>query len=106
MSLCFKSGNFVFGLQQEILQALDIAASIWPVDLWVTSTRWNDKHKWSSLHYSGHAVDLRTRNLTEKQINDVTAELRLKLGKDYDVVIEGNHIHMEYDPKEPATHKV
>lgn len=56
------------------------------------------KHGTNSLHYSGNAIDLRTRNLTEDQIDDIASDLQSRLGNDYDVVIEPDHMHVEFDP--------
>jgi len=51
-----------------------------------------------SLHYSGNAIDLRTRDLSNNQRQCTTERLRDALGSDYDVINEGDHIHVEYDP--------
>lgn len=53
-----------------------------------------------SLHASGNAADLRTRNLPVQVLPDLVKALQLALGPQYDVVLESDHIHMEYDPKE------
>jgi hypothetical protein len=58
----------------------------------------NGTHSPNSLHYSGNAVDLRTRDLTQAQINNIVENLQEQLGDDYDVIFEGDHIHIEYDP--------
>jgi len=58
----------------------------------------NGRHSANSLHYSGNAVDLRTRDMTEEQRQQAVEDLRNELGDDYDVVDEGDHIHVEYDP--------
>lgn len=61
----------------------------------------NGRHEPGSLHPSGNAVDLRTRNLTPAQIRRIAEELRRVLGDDYDVVVKRDHIHVEYDPQPP-----
>lgn len=53
-------------------------------------------HMPGSLHYSGLAVDVRLPGILD---DEVVKRLRTRLGKDYDVVIERTHIHVEYDPK-------
>jgi hypothetical protein len=58
----------------------------------------NGRHSTNSLHYSGNAIDLRTRDLSSSQTSDVTQQLRDSLGDSYDVINEGDHIHLEYDP--------
>jgi RHS repeat-associated protein len=58
----------------------------------------NGTHGANSLHSSGNAIDLRTRDLSPSQISQVVDMLRNALDSDYDVINEGNHIHIEYDP--------
>jgi hypothetical protein len=58
------------------------------------------QHGAESLHYSGRAVDLRTRHLNESQIVFVVEKLNELLNADFDVVRESDHLHIEYDPKE------
>ena len=57
------------------------------------------KHMEGSLHYKALAVDLRSRHVAADALPKIVYELRGRLGKDYDVIIEGDHIHAEYDPK-------
>jgi len=58
----------------------------------------NGMHKTGSLHYSGNAIDLRTRDLTISEKSRVAQLLKEILGDNYDVVVEKTHIHVEYDP--------
>lgn len=58
------------------------------------------RHSLKSLHYSGNAIDLRT--IVHDPAYDwdrVAKEIRQKLGEDYDVINESNHIHLEYQPR-------
>ena len=65
-----------------------------------TVTSLNDsKHSFKSLHYSGCAADLRTRDLKGITPEEMKVRLKDALGKDFDVVVESDHIHVEYDPK-------
>ncbi|MBI4379503.1 MAG: hypothetical protein HY578_10450, partial [Nitrospinae bacterium] len=57
----------------------------------------NVVHGANSLHYSGNAIDLRIRDLSPSQIPQIVNGLRNALGSDYDVILEGDHIHIEYD---------
>jgi len=100
VAISFKPGVRLFGLQPEILWALDQCVDVWPTDVTVTSAR-GDKHSRQSLHYSGNAVDLRTRNLNDEQIRATVLKLKQVLGKRFDVLFEsGNHIHIEHQPKD------
>ncbi len=55
------------------------------------------KHMPTSRHYYDAAVDLRIWDLTEKE--KCVLEMRGAIGSEYDVVLESDHIHLEYDPK-------
>jgi uncharacterized protein YcbK (DUF882 family) len=56
-------------------------------------------HRGDSKHYSGNAFDLRINNVLKLHVKSIFEELRVKLGNDFDVVLERDHIHVEYDPK-------
>lgn len=51
-------------------------------------------HSAGSLHYNGNAFDFR------KHVKITKKDIKFVLGKQFDVVIESNHIHVEFDPKE------
>jgi hypothetical protein len=61
----------------------------------ITST-YEGNHSPSSLHYGNLAVDFR---LPKKKADDLISAIRSRLSQDYDVVLETDHIHVEYDPK-------
>lgn len=54
------------------------------------------EHMTSSLHYTGAGADF-ISDLTENR-DEWLAELRKRLGPDFDVVDEGDHVHIEYQP--------
>jgi len=57
------------------------------------------RHSKKSLHYDGKAVDLRTRWFSDPKA--VVYECKRALGNspDIDIILEKDHIHMEYQPK-------
>lgn len=61
------------------------------------------KHQPGSLHYKGFAWDIRTFNIPKDKLEEIRLLLKTKLGDDYDVVVEGDHMHCEFDPKSPYT---
>jgi hypothetical protein len=61
----------------------------------ITST-YEGNHSPGSLHYQNRAFDVR---LPKTKVNEVTTELKKHLSKDFDIVLERDHIHIEYDPK-------
>ena len=56
-------------------------------------------HSHKSLHYSGRAVDFRTRDLSALEVSHLAAALKADLGPPFDVVVEETHLHVEWDPK-------
>jgi hypothetical protein len=100
----FKEGVNPFGIRPELMIGLIIIDNIYKnfgPELVVTSIN-DSKHSLTSLHYSGQAADLRTHYFTgATQVSLVAEAIRDALGRnpDYDVVIEKDHIHFEYQPK-------
>ena len=66
-------------------------------DTVVTSVR-DGTHMEGSKHYTGEASDFRIWWFTDKLLRDFARELQRRLGKEWDVVIESSHLHVEYDP--------
>jgi hypothetical protein len=90
--------NFKFGVNQfnmdyhitSIYSDIDkVHQDILGRDAMITSAR-DGRHMATSLHYSGKAIDLRTRDMAGKEKKVVQA-LKQKLGKSFDIVLE-------YDP--------
>lgn len=82
-----------------ILAAIANAAWDLPFDITITSGT-DGKHKVGSKHYSGDALDIRNFNFPSKNDQDMFIyRLKTRLGKDYDIILEKDHIHCEYDPK-------
>lgn len=95
-----KPGVEAKGLQPEILLAVIAAQHIYSekgYGLVITSLL-DGKHSANSLHYKGLAVDLRIRHLPQGTANVITHELSEALGSEYDVILEDDHIHVEFDP--------
>lgn len=54
------------------------------------------EHMEGSLHFKNRAFDFR---LPERDADERFRRYRLALGPDYDLLNEGDHGHLEYDPK-------
>lgn len=98
-----KPGVTVTGLRPELLLALTIADRIYQNhghDLVVTSLL-DGRHSWTSLHYSGCAADLRTTaaGLAASTIEAIASDIKRSLTVDYDVVVEVDHLHVEFQPR-------
>lgn len=52
-----------------------------------------------TLHDDGLALDFRNRGLSLAIQQEIADRLRKRLGPQYQVVIEKDHFHVEYDPK-------
>lgn len=96
--MLIKAGVDISRLRPEIRKRLtEIAAVVWACDkqeLVITST-YEGTHSAGSLHYANLAVDIRRDQATIYSFK----EIKRCLGLDYDVVLEHDHIHIEYDPK-------
>ena len=93
MSTWYKQG--VYGeLCLECMEALRQIEKIFKTveDIYITSIR-ESTHMAGSFHPSGRAFDIRK----PKAIS--IHEIRNIIGKDFDVVEETNHYHVEFDPK-------
>jgi len=104
--LLLKPGVRVAGLRPEILLAVVAAERVCAemgVDCVVTACV-DGVHQAGSLHYCGLAVDLRSRDFRPGDADKAIARIKQCLGADYDVVLENDHIHVEFDQEQPLTH--
>lgn len=60
-------------------------------DFFCTSIR-EGNHSAGSLHYIGDAFDFRRQGINK-------SDIKFALGEQFDVVMEKDHVHVEYDPK-------
>lgn len=68
----------------------------------VITSACDGEHMQGSLHYEGKALDLRCSvawGFSEADCEAIAAMMQERLGEDYDVVWEGTHLHVEYDPE-------
>lgn len=99
-----KRGCNLKYMHPEIAYAMGVARSLYikyGYELVVTSG--NDSiHSKNSLHYQNKAIDLRTKNISVKGKEDlIITDLKFILEKEgFDVILETDHIHIEYDPKQ------
>jgi len=103
--LRIKNGVTLHGLVPQMMLAVFAIKHIYDAkgkDLVITSGN-DGKHSVGSKHYAGSALDFRTNNLNDPSLEGplIVNELNIALGRDYDILFEGDHIHIEYDPKRP-----
>jgi len=105
--LLLKPGVDVTGISTEILIGLQVLAGVfWKhgIPTLITSCR-DGEHMEGSKHYLGDAVDVRlpSRFSSTEHIDIVLLnEGRVALGDQYDLVLEEDHLHLEFDPKKDA----
>lgn len=101
--LFLKDSVSIKGIQPEMVLGLVICYSVWElythgIPFVVTSVS-DGNHSPRSLHYRGFAADIRTRDIGPQLSASIVTLFKKSLGKDFDVVLESDHIHVEFDPK-------
>ena len=75
-----------------------------PFDVTITAGT-DGKHKKNSKHYTGEALDIRTKNFPSKRAKqDFISAVLLRLGAGYEFFLEdegkaNEHAHLEWDPR-------
>ena len=96
--MLIKAGVDISRLERMTRSSLMIVADIlgdYGEELVITST-YEGNHSAGSLHYANQAFDIR---MPDKETTALSLELMTRLGSNFDVVIERDHIHIEYDPR-------
>jgi len=96
--MLLKAGVDISRLERFTRRGLGIAEAFYnsqAEEMVITST-YEGNHGAGSLHYANRAFDIRLPYMSGFR---AAAILREKLGPDFDVIGEDDHIHIEYDPK-------
>lgn len=99
--MILKKGVKLTDMTPQILLAMMVADQVYTrhgQELVITSVD-DSKHGKDSLHPSGNAFDARTFYFTPEVQRKVANEIKARLGESFDVVLEIDHLHIEYDPK-------
>lgn len=97
----FKDGVKVDGVKKETIELMLILNTFFVRQLskaFVVTSCTDGKHMKGSRHYSGYAIDIRTRHLSHKDIEILFSWFTMWHDDKYDMVVEKDHIHVEYDP--------
>ena len=98
-----KPGVRIDNLHPEMVHAITILDRIYQLfGYTLVITSGNDgKHMDGSLHYANplQAVDTRINFMSHKEAELIARIAKELLGSDFDVVLEPNHLHVEYQPK-------
>jgi len=95
--MLLKSGVDISRLKRQIRKALYKANNqyeLYDEEMVVTST-YEGNHSAGSLHYADNAFDTRK---PKEHGGEIINGIRDTCGKDFDVVAEADHLHIEYDP--------
>jgi hypothetical protein len=98
-----KPGVDLRGLTPQMAIAYTIACAVYQrhCNTVCTITSASDgKHGVNSLHYKGKALDLRTFNVPTAALPLLVQSLKDALGAQFDVVLEADHVHIEWDVKD------
>jgi hypothetical protein len=94
-----KRGVKMHGLKTSMIKPISFLDKVFlmlGVDFVITSAIRPLKGNEKSLHPYGHAIDVRTRDLTHLQKAALLVLLIQYLGNDYDIIEYGTHFHIEY----------
>lgn len=107
--MIFKKGVKVAGAKPELLlglSALEAALrEVKGLDYQMVVTSIGDgKHKTGSRHYLGLAADIRSRGLSDAEIEQALLRGKTYLTDEFDLIHEypglpKQHFHLEFDPK-------
>lgn len=100
----FKDCVRVSGIQQETVLGIMICHQVFTEEkqkFTVTSVV-DGTHKPGSFHYSGLAFDLRTYDLRGIGVLSMAQKLRDRLPSEYQIIVESDHIHVEFDDEQEA----
>jgi hypothetical protein len=99
-----KPGVDLRGIKPQMAIAYSIAQAIYHrhsgQSACVITSASDGTHGPNSLHYQGLALDLRTSNVIPALMLKIVRDLKLELGLQFDVVDEGDHVHIEFQPKD------
>lgn len=95
-----KPGVRVLGLRPELLLALQIVEEVYEEfrQTFTITSIVEGTHSRASLHYTGCAADIR---LPVASAPAVVAAAKERLGDDFDLILESDHLHLEFQPKAP-----
>lgn len=100
MLVGIKPGVKILGLTPEITIGLVVAANTFSQfnENFTLTSGVEGPHQRASAHKAGNAFDCRLP-ASRDNIQKVVTVLRGQLGENFDVVLEADHIHVEYQPK-------
>src|SRR5919108_658569 len=96
-----KPGVRVLGIRPELVLALLVLRDLYTEygvgSACVVTSVIEGEHRRASLHLAGAAVDL--RHPGAQVARQLVAAAQAQLGEEYDVLLEADHVHVEFQPK-------
>jgi len=100
--LSIKPGALITGLTPEMSLGNQIVSEVFNESGYgctITETMPTVKHKKSSKHNTGNAIDYRTYHIPLYKQRQVRLACLDRLDENFDVVLHKTHLHVEFDPK-------
>ena len=96
-----KKGVSILGLKPEIILGFVIIKSAFNRHGYVCrlTSGVDGKHMNHSHHKKGLAIDIGIRGVPRDELEKIINECYECLGDEFQLIVEGNHIHCEFDPK-------
>jgi len=96
-----KNGVDLLGVSPQMVIAYVIAQKVYTdrgYDCIITSAV-DGRHERHSHHRKGCAIDLRINNIPADILPEIVAKIKNALGMQFQVILESDHIHLEFDPR-------
>lgn len=99
--LSIKPGVSLLGLTPQALLAITVVHDVYEDFSYhcVLTSVAEGVHMDGSAHYAGNGVDFRTRDVSLTHKEYIRMRVQQRLGKEYDVVLSANNLHVEWHPK-------
>jgi len=96
--MLLKAGVDISRLERNTRRSLNKVAYIFSdeTEYFIITSTYEGNHSEGSLHYAHQAYDVR---VPDQSIMRILARIKAVLTDDFDVVMEREHYHIEYDPK-------
>ena len=94
------NGAHFYREMTRIIDCFRATAPVFSDDvLWITSAN-DSTHMQGSLHYMNRAFDIRINNILGgiEEAKKWVIRAQLALGDNYDVILEKDHVHVEFQP--------
>lgn len=105
-SIWLKSGVKLDKLTPQMALGANIVAQVFASLGYrcVITSGSDGEHMRESKHGTGEALDFRTKHVASDDKQRLLVQVRARLGREYDVLLEhlegdSEHLHVEYDPK-------